>query len=68
VLDVLDIKYDAEGYKREDGRPEAKVASPYIFVIFDLKGGLDGGRSDEGSEGNLAERVRLIILQKSIAT
>jgi hypothetical protein len=36
VLNVLDVKYDAERNKCQDGGPEAKVASPYILVVLDL--------------------------------
>jgi hypothetical protein len=36
MFDVLNVEDDAERDKRENGGPETKIASPDIFVVFDL--------------------------------
>lgn len=57
MLDILDVKYDAERYEGEYGGPEAEVAKPYVFVVFDLKCGLGCGRGDKRSKSDLLMRM-----------
>jgi len=57
MLEILDVKYDAERYEGEYGGPEAEISKPYVFVVFDLQRGLGCGCGDKRSKSNLLMRM-----------
>jgi hypothetical protein len=55
MFDVLDVEDDAKRDEGDYGGPEAEVASPNIFIVFDLKRCLKCGRGDECTEYDLGK-------------
>lgn len=55
MFNVLDEEDESERDERKYRSPEAEVASPDIFVVFDLERGLYCGRGDERSKGDLCD-------------
>lgn len=53
MLDILNVKDNTEREDRKDAGPEAEIAGPHVFVVFNLKRGLDCGRGNERSQRNL---------------
>lgn len=53
MLDILNVEDDPERDESEDRGPETKVASPYVFVVFDLECCLNSGCDYNCCENNL---------------
>lgn len=59
MFDVLDVEDDAKRGDRDNRGPKAEVASPYVFVVFNLQCCLDCSSDNKCSEGDLKWRKLL---------